>query len=206
MLLPALNKARDKAKEISCISNMKQIGTAMSLYMDDYKEYAPQANGNNGYWSAQLLEYGNNKNIFYCSMDKSRSAGTDWLGTSSNAISYGYNIAGLGHAIGTLANPYTGIAGSFSAKLSRIKQPSETLTCVDSYRTDDPTMKGYYVAIPATDVWSGPTFRPYTRHGNRSNLVFIDGHANGMITAELTAADDVTQTGINQYKYWSPIR
>ncbi len=39
MLLPALNKARERAKGISCLSNLKQIGTAAVLYTNDYKGY-----------------------------------------------------------------------------------------------------------------------------------------------------------------------
>ena len=41
MLLPALSKAREKARAISCMSNMKQIGTATMLYADDNKEFLP---------------------------------------------------------------------------------------------------------------------------------------------------------------------
>ena len=36
MLLPALNKSRDKAREISCINNKKQFGQAQSLYAGDF--------------------------------------------------------------------------------------------------------------------------------------------------------------------------
>ena len=38
MLLPALNKARDKAKGISCVNNMKQISLARGTYFNDYDD------------------------------------------------------------------------------------------------------------------------------------------------------------------------
>ncbi len=41
MLLPALNKARDKAQTISCASNMKQIGTCFAFYLDDNDNIYP---------------------------------------------------------------------------------------------------------------------------------------------------------------------
>ena len=39
MLLPALNKARDRARATSCINNLKQLGTSFVMYADDYKEW-----------------------------------------------------------------------------------------------------------------------------------------------------------------------
>lgn len=204
MLLPALSKARNKAKESNCLNNLKQIGSSLTLYIDDYNEYLPVGNGANSfYWSVALLKYlGGNKNLFYCQMD-AKSSVADWL--SGNNISYGYNWLGLGHNVGTYLNPFTGLAETFSAKLARIKEPSETLACVDSYRTNDPTMKGYCLVSPGGDT---RTERPYWRHGsNRSNLIFVAGHAQSMITAELKTIDDAAQAvPINQYKYWSPIR
>ncbi len=41
MLLPALNKARNKAKTALCTSNLKQIGVAVTLYADDYNGCYP---------------------------------------------------------------------------------------------------------------------------------------------------------------------
>ena len=41
MLLPALNKAREKARAITCTSNLKQLGTSLMMYLDDYKDYYP---------------------------------------------------------------------------------------------------------------------------------------------------------------------
>jgi prepilin-type N-terminal cleavage/methylation domain-containing protein/prepilin-type processing-associated H-X9-DG protein len=41
MLLPALNKAREKARSISCVSNMRQWGLACGMYCDDWQDYLP---------------------------------------------------------------------------------------------------------------------------------------------------------------------
>ena len=41
MLLPALSKAREKARAISCVNNHKQVSTAWLMYTDDNKDYMP---------------------------------------------------------------------------------------------------------------------------------------------------------------------
>lgn len=63
MLLPALNKARESAKATQCLSNLKQLGTAMQLYFDANDSWTPQAafkvlntNKPQG-WSFHLTEY-----------------------------------------------------------------------------------------------------------------------------------------------------
>ena len=41
MLLPALNKARERAKTAGCANELKQLGTTMALYMGDYDVFVP---------------------------------------------------------------------------------------------------------------------------------------------------------------------
>ena len=41
MLLPALTKARNKARDITCVNNLKQIGLSTTLYCDDNDDYFP---------------------------------------------------------------------------------------------------------------------------------------------------------------------
>ncbi len=63
MLLPALNKARDKAKEIKCASNMKQLAFGCIQYTSDYDGFFPSDGGstrtNPAYakWQTQILPY-----------------------------------------------------------------------------------------------------------------------------------------------------
>ena len=76
LLLPALTRAKQRAKQIACISNMKQIGVALVMYADDYKQYpADLRTDNNTYvWPTRLLStMGNNRNVFFCpaALDKS---------------------------------------------------------------------------------------------------------------------------------------
>ena len=95
MLLPALSKAREKAREISCTGNMKQLGTALMLYLDDNDDIFPHSPGGknlstgnltdhgeacyyvkgfqnipgayeNKYWHGQLWRYLRNKKTFLC--------------------------------------------------------------------------------------------------------------------------------------------
>ena len=58
MLLPALNKAREKAKAISCTANLKQVGTAMIMYKDDYSSWLPAMHdGVSRSWADMIRPY-----------------------------------------------------------------------------------------------------------------------------------------------------
>src|SRR6059036_3979678 len=68
MLLPALSAAREKARSISCLNNMKQWGLAVGMYADDWEDYLPAegvgapcdvwgAAGNSAPWNHVLPPY-----------------------------------------------------------------------------------------------------------------------------------------------------
>ncbi|OQA88913.1 MAG: putative major pilin subunit [Lentisphaerae bacterium ADurb.Bin242] len=75
ILLPALNAAREKARTISCVSNMKQHGVAMNFYLSDNNDVFPSSyyylngtTGNDGYvhWSGLLRQYNNAAASYKC--------------------------------------------------------------------------------------------------------------------------------------------
>ena len=67
MLLPALNMAREKARGISCLNNLKQIGTFANLYANDYNSYMPAGNADNTLksqcWFRVYAQYVKNKDV-----------------------------------------------------------------------------------------------------------------------------------------------
>jgi prepilin-type N-terminal cleavage/methylation domain-containing protein len=60
MLLPALSKAREKARQAVCMGNLKQLGLGMLMYVQDWDGYFPQyrgSPGSGGCWDAQIADY-----------------------------------------------------------------------------------------------------------------------------------------------------
>lgn len=73
MLLPSLAKAKERAITIKCLSNLKQLGTAMAMYGDDNNSLLPQANGDVPWtsttpipWLRVIAPYYQNTNVVRC--------------------------------------------------------------------------------------------------------------------------------------------
>ena len=56
LLLPALNKARDRARTINCLNNQKELARVMHFYANDYKNYSVTRQ-NNKPWPNWLVDY-----------------------------------------------------------------------------------------------------------------------------------------------------
>ncbi|HEY3782397.1 MAG TPA: prepilin-type N-terminal cleavage/methylation domain-containing protein [Fimbriimonadaceae bacterium] len=67
ILFPVFAQAKAAAKKTSCLSNLKQIGTAVYLYANDYDNWIPASNGYHGYlFAAYLMPYVKSRGIFKC--------------------------------------------------------------------------------------------------------------------------------------------
>ena len=84
MLLPALNKARAKARDAACRSNLKQCGLAFAIYCDDNNDYFPVRKG--GYPWQIMFENGYiiETKMLDCPADTTRAMNVDFQGYSWN--------------------------------------------------------------------------------------------------------------------------
>src|ERR1017187_797404 len=84
MLLPALAKAKAKARQISCMNNLKQMGLGLVMYVNDFKFYPgslSQWNGTYYVWAPRILPLmGNNRDVFHC------PAAAAWSGWDTNNL------------------------------------------------------------------------------------------------------------------------
>ena len=60
MLLPALSKARETARKSRCANQLKQIGAATSMYLNDFSDYLPASASNNDAWARLIVASANN--------------------------------------------------------------------------------------------------------------------------------------------------
>lgn len=80
ILMPALSRARDQARRTACGNNLKQIGTSLHMYGNDYDGKLP-LNANPGYWwwdiaystTDYIIGTGGDRRTFYCPSDISKN-------------------------------------------------------------------------------------------------------------------------------------
>jgi len=69
MLLPALGRAKETARRIACLNNLRQLGLASRMYVDDNQGYYPLRSGTNRWPNAFYDSYGRNTNMLLCPTD-----------------------------------------------------------------------------------------------------------------------------------------
>jgi prepilin-type N-terminal cleavage/methylation domain-containing protein/prepilin-type processing-associated H-X9-DG protein len=171
MMLPALNKARDKAKAISCVSNMKQCGLAYMQYAGDNNDMGVPASESGAQypeWTAKFyyLKYLPNWDILVCpGFPPYKKMNVDWY-----TRYYSYGLAG--HYI-----------QSGSYKLNKAWYLSKTPVFVDSMTTSP----GYTWTTLAKRSGYSPWYyvrlgrlsdpmKIDLRHNHKTNILYLDGH------------------------------
>lgn len=196
ILLPALNKARSMAQTIACASNMRQIGMALQMYVNDSKGKYPIWNSGNPpvgwpwpdiHWDDLLIMNGYIKNslILQCPVAKDIQVQYfyDFQGKQVLYLSwrhYGINVYGIG-GLNYPANDYWWQGGAtVYVSAGRISDPANKIAIGES----SGYYKGYNFPITSNtyiasgDNWPSSEGIPARWHNDGGNYLFVDGHVS----------------------------
>ena len=169
MLLPALNKARDKAKSISCMNNLKQLGTTTALYVDDYNGEIPKYYGpGDSWWASWFIKGGYDTRKFQM-CPKLKINKTVWMWSVRQT--YGIHLGHDGNFMKFITQqPKNGGYGT-----GFYKRPSSLMPIfADSQNPGNSLTQSSILESKNC----GNNFGALRmRHGNKANILFIDGHA-----------------------------
>jgi len=176
ILFPVFAQAREKARAISCLSNMKQVGVSQAMYIQDYDEqyeiwryFLP--NGDKETWVELLQPYQKNKQIWICPSDElAKPIQPNQTAGGSSQNSYWLN-AHISHWSGLAP----GDARFESVVLAQINYPATTIVA-----TDGPANDGQHTWPGPPTEWCGTIdwcVRSETRHTGGMNIIFADSHA-----------------------------
>ena len=182
MLLPALNRSIMRGRQAKCMNNLSQIGKAMILYTGDYGNVLMSLNPGNDYgsaksgqWYTNLLSNGNYLKV----------GDSEWNDKGWGAVNRGvWNCPEV---------PLTRWRGGYGPQrmhivryaqflnLNTITRPSQLWLIGDA--TDGTDLEAllpeYQITCPLDRNWDMPNTdnaKASRRHGDKSNVAFIDGH------------------------------
>jgi len=184
ILFPVFARAREKARQTSCLSNLKQLVLGANMYAQDYDEGLPRGahdvNGDSSWsagdmsWRVMVLPYVKNVQIFQCPSKKMTSSPFDGtlLDGGQNA---GYAINHTHSASGGVTSPSYGVS---------LGQAEDDASVVLLWEGTGP------VSIGDSDNAPGKVRadEAATRHNGGQNCGFMDGHAKWMKPTALCPA------------------
>jgi prepilin-type N-terminal cleavage/methylation domain-containing protein/prepilin-type processing-associated H-X9-DG protein len=205
MLLPALSRAKQKGKQTACLSNMRQIGMAVTMYAHDFKDYLPYGYAYTWpgqkelYWWQDLCRpYINSEPVYSCPSAKPHAVWTDLRppGTPRPLIKdYLCNAQG-GADSGSGKSQWVNANGPFinnwmnpSRSMSEIQDTTGTIAICDGRTNVFEIWR-----LEQSDAWYNAGFGPAyfdnspnpknpreghvgKRHNRGFNTTYCDGHA-----------------------------
>ena len=189
LLLPALARAKAKAKQTSCTNNMRQIGIGLLMYVGEYQAYpGSYSPAKNEYvWPNRLLsQLGNNFAVFNCpaaapnsTWDTNFNKTLNAAGNVTPASRFSLAINDWGLSIN--ANPQLGLGGDVdggwykgAVKETMVVSPVNMIMLGDAQALQTGFSWEANLDVTQPDQW------PSNRHNRQTDLLFCDGHAEGV--------------------------
>jgi prepilin-type N-terminal cleavage/methylation domain-containing protein len=211
MLLPALAKAKAKAQQATDISNLKQIGIALFMYVGDYDNYYPyvsvaatvldptDTSGNKMLWTKALGPFlpkrGGNltsteSSVFVCPATQYRNLSTGVLPASAVSRS----LACTGTMLGRTAGG--GLTSSLPRKVPQIREVSDTPLVVEAKidLTTDPASKSCQSSVR----WNGEAQPDFAKTDPKTTIFLDFRHGDQKIMDILWADNSVRAINWNK--------
>ncbi len=160
LLMPAAGRARESARRVLCMNNLRQIGLAVFMYFDDHNQCFPpmMTFSPSVLWAEYVNEYIDDINVWKCPSYK--YADTDF---QQSNFSYGYNYHGLNMWNGENWVRYS---------IDKIPNKSHCIVAADSSPAFDAPDTGVsYLEKEGDEI-------PSNRHSGGANVLFVDGHVS----------------------------
>lgn len=173
MLLPVTTKIRENGRRTACAANLRQLGTALHLYMQDYEQCMPphdDADSGNADWRWDTIYlkldsyYGQNYDILRCPNDRS------WKRPAPSATGRWWSY-GLNQACGY----------NSSKMITDFIDPPGTVVFFDSDEADGG------VEDDGNRPYQNPFSAAHRRHQQGLNAMFFDVHVEWMLPGSLSA-------------------
>jgi prepilin-type processing-associated H-X9-DG protein len=186
ILFPVFARAREKARQTNCLSNLKQIGLAHQMYAQDYDEIFPTGQAVVGdassQWYNAIFPYTRNRQILYCPDRKDLAPG------------YGMNPLASGKAVGMFWDPSMKI---LIGDVRPVTGSDPGLVVASPYHTG---IDGeWHYNDVGNDLCSGPDDNSFMgngwpqRHNDGVVLGFADGHVKW-----------TKEQQVDNNRYWDP--
>ncbi len=176
ILFPVFASAREKARQASCASNMKQMGLAVTMYLQDFDECIPLAATATASsflnWHHLVDPYVRNKQVWVC---PSSSLPVQNIYGDLDC-QYGFNTLYLNRGIDL--NDVYSLNNAPGVSIAAVAEPTRTVMMADTRGIDgklpDNHLSTYILppSQPDADYWG----RPDNRHMEGAELEFLDGH------------------------------
>ncbi|MDD2711050.1 MAG: LacI family DNA-binding transcriptional regulator [Verrucomicrobiae bacterium] len=176
LISPALKSARDKAKGIQCMNNLRQCGLALIQYAQDFEGYLPCPWNGQKVWGELLYSKGyvKDSNIYFCP-----SANGSKTFNSTYGMNYGWPENYLTTLHFRIDSPGASTAAygfSWAASRSPAQFPLLADSGVRSDGVSQPTDQVYWFGYPGGVIPTSTKRIVHCRHSGYANVLMFDGH------------------------------